>query len=202
VDTDQGTDSPLLLGTDNIHGIGNDIVIPPSQTAIGLGSTVSDTIRDSTTNVNVNGKEGAMAPSSKDINLADALAMLADVIARKGEGLPKKEPVKFQGDIFEFSVWLNSFKVLVEDRYPDAADRLYYLGRYTAGEAKESIKGLLFMHSSDAYTRAKTILQDRFGNKIRLAQNFREKLAKWPQVKTGKSLREFADFLNQCYVYP
>ncbi|XP_064622351.1 uncharacterized protein LOC135484646 [Lineus longissimus] len=195
-DAGVGTDSPLLSRTLNTENIDDDVVMPPSRPAAGLGSAVSDTVRE-----NTNGQIGAMAPLSQNTSLADALAMFADVITKKGDGLPKKETVRFQGDIFEFPVWLNSFKVLVEDRYPDAADRMYYLGRYTAGEAKEAkeaIKGLLLMSSSDAYVRAKAILQDRFGNKIRLAQNFREKLAKWPQVKTGKSLREFADFLNQC----
>jgi hypothetical protein len=71
--------------------------------------------------------------------LADALTMLADVITKRSEGLPRKEPPIFKGDIFDYPVWINAFKILVEDRYTDVSDRIYYMGTYVTGEAKASI---------------------------------------------------------------
>ncbi|XP_064640944.1 uncharacterized protein LOC135495877 [Lineus longissimus] len=133
-------------------------------------------------------------------DLSKAISTLADVLVRRGEGLPKKEPEVFKGDIFSYPSWKNSFNVLVEGRYPSAMDRLYYLGRYTAGDAKRCIKGLLDLNTCEAYAKAKQILEERFGDRLKLSENFRNRLDKWPSVKPGdgKGMQELSDFLCEC----
>ncbi len=133
-------------------------------------------------------------------SLSAAFESLAEAITTNRDSLPKQEPETFSGDVIEYPVWLNSFNVLVESRCHSTSDRLYYLGRYTAGEAKECIKGLLSLHTDDAYARAKALLSDRYGNKPILSNSFRKKLDAWPEMKQGdgKRLQESADFLAQC----
>ncbi len=129
-----------------------------------------------------------------------AFEILAEAITTNRDSLPKQEPETFSGDVFEYPVWLNSFNVLVESRCQSSSGRVYYLGRYTAGEAKQCIKGLLSLHTDDVhvYARAKALLSDRYGNKLILSNSFHKKLDAWPEMKQGKRLQEFADFLTQC----
>ncbi|XP_064642183.1 uncharacterized protein LOC135496665 [Lineus longissimus] len=141
----------------------------------------------------------ASSSSCVENSLADALAKLADSITKK-DRLPKKEPAIFTGSVFEYPVWKNSFKVLVEDSYPDFTDRLYYLGKYTAGDAKDCIKGMLAINSEGSYQKARSVLDERFGDKFRLARSFRDKIDALPDVKPGdgKGLEKLADFMAQC----
>ena len=73
----------------------------------------------------------------------------------------------------------------MERRTDSLSQRLYYLGRYTIGEAKEAIRGLLALDSEDAYREARKILSDKFGNPILLANAYRKKI-------------KFSDFLLHC----
>ncbi|XP_064631672.1 uncharacterized protein LOC135489964 [Lineus longissimus] len=52
----------------------------------------------------------------------------------------------------------------------------------------------------DAFNKAVAILKDRFGNKLKLAKTFRDKIEKWPAIRygDGKALQNFSDFLSQC----
>jgi len=78
--------------------------------------------------------------------------------------------------------------------------RFYYLGKYTAGEPREAISGLLLLETSDAYLRAKKILADRFGNPFFVADVYRKKISERPKIPPnhGPSLRRFSDFLILC----
>lgn len=110
-----------------------------------------------------------------------------------------KEPDVFKGNVFEYSEWIN-FIVIWLKRNIKATDRLYYLGRQTAGEARKSIKSFLALNIDDAYTKAKKLLGDRLGNKLIIGSSYREKIDKWPSIKVGdgKALHEYSDFLLQC----
>lgn len=137
-------------------------------------------------------------PNTTNVDLASALKCIADACSSKNKSLPLQEPSVFRGDAFTFTPWLHSFKVLVEARYEQPVDRLYYLGRYTAGKGKDPIKGLLLLDTAEAYEKALSVLTDRFGNKLKLAQGFRQRIADWPPVRSGLEVQEFSDFLNQC----
>ena len=80
------------------------------------------------------------------------------------------------------------------------SQRLYYLGKYTTGEPKEAISGLLLLETSDAYKQAKKILSDRYGNPFLVAEAYRKKINEWPKIppNDGTSLCKFSDFLIHC----
>ena len=79
-------------------------------------------------------------------------------------------------------------------------ERLYYLGKYTTGEAKQSINGYLALSGPDIYTKAKAALKKTYGSQYHIAEAYKKELAKWPNIKTGDlpALKKFADFLEQC----
>ena len=134
---------------------------------------------------------------------SDDVLELADLMPKchTHEQLPLPEPETFSGDLFHYPTWKKSFNSLVERRTESPSQRLYYLGRYTTGEAKEAIRGLLALDSEHTYREARKILSDRFGNPFLVANAYHKKINKWPKIKPreGTSLRKFSDFLLHCH---
>ena len=109
------------------------------------------------------------------------------------------EPETFCGYLRKFPEWIRSFEVLQENK-TSSPDRLYYLSKYTAGDAKTSIQWFLTLDSVEAYYQAKAALVRRFGDKFKISEAFRSKMEKWPPIKPddGEGLRRFSDFLHHC----
>ena len=53
------------------------------------------------------------------------------------------EPSVFSGNMFEYTLWIQSFEALIEQRVENSRERLFYLGKYTQGEAREAIQSYL-----------------------------------------------------------
>lgn len=71
---------------------------------------------------------------------------------------------------------MKSFETIIEGQTDKVSQRLYYLGKYTRGEPREAISGLLLLETADAYRRAKKILAERFGNPFLVADAYRKKI--------------------------
>ena len=114
--------------------------------------------------------------------------------------LPLPEPEIFSGDLLHYPVLLKSFETIIEGQTEKVSQRLYYLGKYTTGEPKEAISGLLLLETEDAYKQARKILSDRFGNPFLVADAYRKKINEWPKIppNDGTNLRKFSDFLIHC----
>ena len=132
----------------------------------------------------------------------DVLERLADLMTKRHarELLPLPEPETFSGDLLHYPTWKKSFDTIVERRTDSPSQRLYYLGKYTTGEAKEAIRGLLSLDSEHAYREARKILSDRFGNPFLVTNAYRKKINEWPKLQPndGTNLRKFSDFLLHC----
>ena len=92
------------------------------------------------------------------------------------------------------------FELLVEQKSITLGEKLYYLRRYEAGEAKECIDGFLLESTDCAYADTTERLNEKFGSKFHVAQAFRKKLGEWPRImyKDGPALQRLSDFLKQC----
>lgn len=127
---------------------------------------------------------------------------LADLLTERQDrdSLPRPEPELFTGNPLRYPNWIKSFETLIERKTKNPSERLYYIGKYTTGEAKEAISGLLALEDTEAYTIAKKILKDRFGNPFIVADAYRKKINNWPKIppNDGQGLRKFADFLQHC----
>lgn len=68
------------------------------------------------------------------------------------------------------------------------------------GEAREVINGFLSLETSEAYTNAKKVLPDRFGNPFPIADAHRKNISKWPRIQPndGATLHKYSDFLLHC----
>ena len=114
--------------------------------------------------------------------------------------MPLPEQKVFRGDLQHFPKWLKSFETIIESQTVKVEERLYYLGCYTAGDAKEAIKGYKNQNSADAYKTSKEILFRRYRNPFEVASAYRKKIQDCPKIPNndGLSLRKYSDFLNQA----
>ncbi|CAB4007121.1 Hypothetical predicted protein [Paramuricea clavata] len=132
----------------------------------------------------------------------DSLTRLADPLAQRQDydSLPRPQPDVFSGDILQYPIWIKAFETLIERKTNQPSERLYYLGKYTSGEAKEAVSGLLPLDTETAYAKAKKILVNRFGNSFLASNVYQKKLENWPKIalNDGPGLRRYSDFLQHC----
>ena len=53
------------------------------------------------------------------------------------------EPMVFSGDVIQYRKWVKQFENIIESSVKDNHLRLFYLEKYTSGEAREVIEGFL-----------------------------------------------------------
>ncbi len=114
--------------------------------------------------------------------------------------LPLQEPPVFDGNYFDYPVFICAFEVIIEGRVSSNRDRLYFLNKYTTGKANEVIKVFITSSSESSYTKAKQLLAERYGEPHRVSDAYKVKLKNWPKVKDGDSVgyQEYSDFLCRC----
>ena len=161
--------------------------------------TVSPVNFDSTLSVSPSPQEGN---PSVHAPVNDPIIKLVDLLSQRQERdhLPKQEPETFNGDSLNFPIWMRSFETLVEKRTNIPSEKIYYLGKYTRGAAKEAISGFLALDTEDAYYQAKETLTSRFGSPFLVSDAYRRRINEWPKIPPhdGPGLRRFADFLDSC----
>ena len=114
--------------------------------------------------------------------------------------LPTPEPAVFSGDPLKYSSWKRSFETLISSKAIPKEERIHYLDRYLAGDAKSCVEGLFLIGTAQAFDDAFKLLDSRFGDDFVVGNAFRSKLEQWPRVdgRDSAALRRFADFLRQC----
>ena len=119
----------------------------------------------------------------------------------EGSKMPLVEPGVFEGEMLTYTRWAKSFDAFISKRKQlSASDRLYYLEKYTTGEARELIEHYLTMNSDQAYHEAKKDLEQTYGNAYLISQAYKRKLANWPKIspKDNVGIKKLANFLKQC----
>ena len=93
---------------------------------------------------------------------------LADLLTERQNHnkYPRPQPEVFSGDFHDYPIWITAFETFIQGRTKTSDERLYYLGKFTMGEAKEAIRGILSLDSQETYVRAKNIFTSRFGNTL------------------------------------
>ena len=112
--------------------------------------------------------------------------------------LPKITIPIFNGDPLQYPVWKSAFNALVDSRPMEADIKLNMLNQYVAGKPKQVVEHYLLIGTEDAYQKAKSVLQERYGNCNVVSTAFISKLEKWPKIgpKDAIALREFSDLLD------
>ena len=65
---------------------------------------------------------------------------------------------------------------MIERRTDNPSQRLFYLGKYTAGEARQAVRSLLSLDSAEAYSETRKILAERYGDPFLVADVYRGRI--------------------------
>ena len=85
--------------------------------------------------------------------------------------LPIKEPPTFSGNSFKYPAFVTAFDSIIAANVPLDKDKLFFLEKYTTGKANEVVKGFLATNSDTAYSEARKMLDQRFGNPVVVAED-------------------------------
>ena len=92
--------------------------------------------------------------------------------------LPVKEPPTFSGDSFEYPAFVTAFDTIIAANVSADKDKLFFLEKYTRGKANEAIRGFLATNSDTAYSEARKLLDQRFGNPVVVSEDYKKRLRK------------------------
>lgn len=114
--------------------------------------------------------------------------------------LPARDVPLFHGDPLEFRSFTRAFENAIASRTESNADKLYFLEQYTRGEPRELVKSCQHMPDNRGYSKAMKLLQERFGNELKIATALMQKAFRWPEIKSedGKALSAYSLFLVTC----
>ncbi|XP_014680047.1 PREDICTED: uncharacterized protein LOC106819996, partial [Priapulus caudatus] len=157
---------------------------------------VRDINRNPLENRTINQRPAETRQSERD--LTGLVQTLTDSVNRNR--LPAPEPPVFSGEVLQYPAWKAAFAALIDSKNIPPSERIHYLKGYLSGEAKETVEGMFYFDTEEAYASARTVLDERYGNKFLVSEAFRTKLSSWPKINggDGKGLRKLADFLRQC----
>lgn len=89
--------------------------------------------------------------------------------------LPKKDLNVFDGDPLQYHAFMRAFKNSVESKIDNNSDCLYYLEQYTVGFPRDLIQSCQHIEPQRGYIRAKTLLQEHFGNEQKITYAYMNK---------------------------
>lgn len=114
--------------------------------------------------------------------------------------LPKRDIQPFDGDPLQYQAFMRAFEHNIEQKTRSPKDRLYFLEQYTRGQPRELVRGCEHMPHEEGYAKAKSLLQEHFGNSLKIASAYMDKVFTWPVVRSEdvKALQAFSIFLRQC----
>ena len=109
------------------------------------------------------------------------------MVSQKAKSLlPSSEPPVFYDDAMEFPAFMTAFESLIESKVEDICERLYFLGQYTSGKAKEVINGCLKRKSEGSYKEAKGLLKRQFGDPFKIANCLRSNQSEQTMAELSK----------------
>ena len=106
---------------------------------------------------------------------------------QKAVHLHVKELPVFLGDSFEYPAFITAFDSIIVNNVHTDKDQLFFLEKYTSGSTNEAIKRFLATNSDTAYKEAHKLLEQRYGNPVVVAENYKSNLRNWRQVNDWDS---------------
>ena len=99
-----------------------------------------------------------------------------------------------------FQPWKASFQTMIDQAQTPATQKLAFLAKYTKGEVRDLVHRFRHRYVSNpevAYDEAWKELEERFGNKSKIAAEIIRKLNAYPRIKPDERLR-LLDFADSC----
>ncbi|XP_030836082.1 uncharacterized protein LOC100893804 [Strongylocentrotus purpuratus] len=115
--------------------------------------------------------------------------------------LPRAELMTFDGDPLQYWEFWRSFQLNVDDTRISDSAKLTRLLHYCQGNVRKIIQACSAMSPDQGYVRPKALLQERFGNRHKVADAWSRKVTEGNPIPphNGPALRKMADELWVCY---
>lgn len=112
--------------------------------------------------------------------------------------LPRRDIQIFDGDPLQYQTFMRAFEHSIEGKTHSAKDGLYFLEQYTRGQPRELVRSCQHMPLESGYDKAKSLLQEQFGNSLKIASAYMEKVFTWPLIKSedAKALQAYSFLLD------
>ena len=122
---------------------------------------------------------------------------LCDVLADPRNRLPEIVMPKFNGDPLDYDSFIRIFDVRIAFR---TNDDMHYLDQHTSGIPKQIVRSCMHVPAGLGYVEARRQLDERFGDRLLLAQTYLKRLETWATIRKDdvKGLDEFTIFLICC----
>ena len=119
------------------------------------------------------------------------------MLQQQRTSLPRQQVPKFNGDPLEYHNFLRAFDTLIASKEPDHSCKLYYLEQYTVGRPQELVRSCLHMKPGDGYLKARDLLEQRFGDKYKIAMAHVDKLLSIQPIKPMKPIKPECRFSRE-----
>ena len=117
-----------------------------------------------------------------------------------GVKLPKLTVKTFKGEPTEWQQFEEMFKAAVDSNSSISnVEKFSYLKGFLAGEAEKCIEGIPL--SDDNYTKAFSLLQERYGNKQLIIMSHVKKLLRLEKVGTGRNTNDLRNLYDQVEIH-
>lgn len=112
------------------------------------------------------------------------------IVQHKQATLLAREIPTFEGNPLDYKSFMQAFEHGIEAKTSSSEDRLYYLEKFTSGQPRDLVSSCLHMDARRSFTEAKRLLEEHFGNEIKVTTAFMEKALNWNPVKAddGKAI--------------
>jgi hypothetical protein len=120
----------------------------------------------------------------------DMFRMMATTIGSsisKGLEMPRREYMTFDGNPLKYPSFIQNFKTNVEDIERDPNARRSFLIQLCTGEAKDAVSGTVMLPPEEGYNKAKSILQEMFGQTHIVAASHIDRVTKGGTIKEFES---------------
>ena len=119
------------------------------------------------------------------------------------QAAPKVDIDTFHGDPLEYEYFVETIRDGVEKLIDDPRQRLVRLLKFTEGDAKDLIKHCIHEDHDTCYAVARSLLEKEYGNPLKIACAYLEKLKGWPTIKANDAvgIQKLSRFLLRCASY-
>ena len=141
---------------------------------------------DNVTGVNA----GTIIPGNNQLQSLQTLDILC---------LPKPELSSFDGNPVNYHFFMNAFNTCIDATAVSEAVKLNRLFELCKGKALTLIKPCAVMNPVEGYSKARTLLAERFGNEYVIAEAWVTRIIDGSPIKNnGPSLQDFLDEIRCC----
>ena len=114
--------------------------------------------------------------------------------------LPRRQVPIFDGNPLSYCTFMRAFETVIESNESDSGGRLYYLEQHTSGRTREIVRSCMYLNPEEGYSKAKKLLEARFGQKQNIAMAYVDQLTNGPYIKAedAESLEGFSILLSSC----